>query len=200
MLLRTFAVLLLGVGLSLGGTAVGFGDETARPFGLAIGKATYDEVRAILEARKWEFREYEKKQFREIDPGDEGQGRNTFLKASTEEMAGVRGLLLFFSPEAVLNALIVLLDPSLFEVTMEDLDDKYELVKRDLTGEYFSTNAPHVVWKKGGTLIELQKNSPNRVRVVYVVKGLYENYKDFLNTTYESFRRQQSKLPWMKEL
>ena len=49
-------------------------------------------------------------------------------------------------------------------------------------------------------LIELQKNSPNRVRVVYVVKGLYENYKDFLNTTYESFRRQQSKLPWMKEL
>jgi hypothetical protein len=200
MLLRTFAVLLLGVGLSLGGTAVGFGDETARPFGLAIGKATYDEVRAILEARKWEFREYEKKQFREIDPGDEGQGRNTFLKASTEEMAGVRGLLLFFSPEAVLDALIVLLDPSLFEVTMEDLDDKYELVKRDLTGEYFSTNAPHVVWQKGGTLIELQKNSPNRVRVVYVVKGLYENYKDFLNTTYESFRRQQSKLPWMKEL
>jgi hypothetical protein len=36
--------------------------------------------------------------------------------------------------------------------------------------------------------------------VVYVVRGLYENYKDFLNTTYESFRRQQSKLPWMKEL
>ncbi|MGD8541123.1 MAG: hypothetical protein PVI39_02445 [Desulfobacteraceae bacterium] len=200
MLLRTFAVLLLGVGLSLGGAAVGFGDEPARPFGLAIGKATYQEARAMLEARKWEFREYEKKQFREIAPGEERQGRNTFLKASPEKMTGVRGLLLFFSPEAVLDALIVVLDPSLFEVTMEDLDDKYELVKRDLTGEYFSTSAPHVLWQKGGTLIELQKNSPNRVRVVYVVRGLYENYKDFLNTTYESFRRQQSKPPWMKEL
>ncbi len=200
MLLRTIAVLVFSVGLSLGGAAAGFGDDTVRPFGLAIGKATYDDARAVLEARKWEFREYEKKQFREIGPGDKGQGRNTFLKASPEGMEGVRSLLLFFSPEAVLDALIVVLDPHLFEVTMEDLDDKYELVRRDLTGEYFSTNAPHVIWQKGGTLIELQKNSPNRVRVVYVVKVLYENYKDFLNKTYESFRRQQSKLPWMKEL
>jgi hypothetical protein len=200
MLLRYVAALVFWFGLSLAGVATGFGDETASPFGLAIGKATYAEARAMLETRQWEFQEYEKKQFREIDPGEEGQGHNTFLKASPQEMAGVRSLLLFFSPEAVLDALIVVLDPSLFEVTMEDLDDKYELVKRDLTGEYFSTNAPHVLWQKGGTLIELQKNSPNRVRVVYVVKGLYENYKDFLNTTYESFRRQQSKLPWMKEL
>lgn len=200
MLLRTVVVLVFGFGLSLGVAAEGFGDETARPFGLAIGKATYDEARAILEARKWDFREYEKKQFREIDPGAEGQGRSTFLKASPRGMAGVRGLLLFFSPEAVLDALIVVLDPNLFEVTMEGLDDKYELVRRALTGEYFSTNAPHVLWQKGGTLIELQKNSPNRVRVVYVVKGLYENYKDFLNTTYESFRKQQSKPPWMGEL
>jgi hypothetical protein len=200
MLLRTIAVLVLSLGLNLGGVAAGFGDETVSPFGLAIGKATYAESLAVLEARKWEFREYEKKQFREIDPAAEGQGRNTFLKASPEGMEGVRSLLLFFSPEAVLDALIVVLDPDLFEVTMEDLDDKYQLVERNLSGEYFSTNAPHVIWRKGSTLIELQKNSPNRVRVVYVVKGLYENYKDFLNKTYESFRRQQSKLPWMKEL
>lgn len=200
MLLRTIAVLILSIGFTLGGAAAGFGDEVVRPFGLAIGKATYAESRALLEARKWEFREYEKRQFREIGPGGKGQGRNTFLKVSPEGMEGVRSLLLFFSPDAVLDALIVVLEPHLFEVTMEDLDDKYELVERNLTGEYFSTNAPHVLWQKGSTLIELQKNSPNRVRVVYVVKVLYENYKDFLNKTYESFRRQQSKLPWMKEL
>jgi len=46
----------------------------------------------------------------------------------------------------------------------------------------------------------LQKLSEHFVRLLYVEKLLYENYKDFLFKPYESFRRREVKPEWMKDL
>jgi len=46
----------------------------------------------------------------------------------------------------------------------------------------------------------LQRLGPHFVRLVYVEKVMYENYKTFLFKTYESFRRRIIKPEWMNDL
>jgi hypothetical protein len=67
-------------------------------------------------------------------------------------------------------------------------------------GEDFTDNYTHVLWEKDNIYIELQKLSAHFVRLLYVEKTLYENYKDFLFKPYESFRRREIKPDWMKDL
>jgi hypothetical protein len=83
---------------------------------------------------------------------------------------------------------------------MNELDDKYDLVRKQLMGEDFTDNYTHVLWQKGDVYIELQRLGPHFVRLVYVEKAMYENYRTFLFKTYESFRRRSSKPDWMNDL
>jgi hypothetical protein len=115
-------------------------------------------------------------------------------------MQGARGIRLFFSSESMLDAVIVTLDPSMFAIVIDELDQKYDLVKKNLLGENFTENYTNVLWQKENIYIELQKLSEHFVRLLYVEKLLYENYKDFLFKPYESFRRREVKPEWMKDL
>ena len=45
-----------------------------------------------------------------------------------------------------------------------------------------------------------QKMSAFRVRVLYVNKAVYANYRDFLNTRYERYYGKLEKKDWMNEL
>ena len=170
------------------------------PFGLEIGKASYDDALEFVQMRKWKYQEYEKKQFKEIRDQDPNRGKNTFLRSTPRDMEGARSMMLFFNSESTLDALILFLDPDLFEVVIEELDKKYELVRKSLLGESPSVDYPSVLWQQGNVYIELQKPSPTRMRLVYVNKLLYENYKDFLKKSYESYRRKQVRKEWMKDL
>ena len=192
-LLAVFTVILI-----LSSTA--FTKESPNPFGLKVGKTTYEDCIKILKARNWGYQEYEKKQFKIIGETDPARGKNTFILAKLKDMKGARGIRLFFSSQGILDAIIVTLDPDMFAVVMDELDGKYELVKKNLMGEDFTDNYTYVLWQKGNTYIELQKLSAHFVRLLYVEKLLYENYKDFLFKPYESFRRREIKSDWMKDL
>ena len=109
-------------------------------------------------------------------------------------------MMLFFNSESTLDALILVLDPDLFEVVIEELDKKYELIRKSLLGESPSVDYPSVLWQQGNVYVQLQKPSLTRMRLIYVNKLLYENYKDFLKKSYESYRRKQVRKEWMKDL
>jgi hypothetical protein len=170
------------------------------PFGFQIGRMTYEDCLKVLNERKWTFQEYEKKQFKMIDGQNPERGKNTFILAAPGEMKGLKGIRLFFSGQSTLDALIVNVEPSFFEIVMNELDGKYEMVRKNLMGEDFTDNYTHVLWQKGDVYIELQRLGPHFVRLVYVEKVLYENYKTFLFKTYESFRRRTIKPEWMNDL
>ena len=174
--------------------------EAPAPFGFHIGATHYAEAIDLLRAKDWPYREYSQKGFKEIGGNAKERGQHTFLVVKCRKLEGVMGIRLFFSPEAMLDAMIVVLQPRMFPVVMDELDGKYKAVKKNLYGESFSTNYTHALWEKGAFYIELQKLSEHHVRLVYVSKLLYENYKDFLHTAYESFRKQQGKEAWMDEL
>ena len=171
-----------------------------KPFDLEIGKASYQHVLSVLQARKWNYQEYEKKQFKQIGKQDSRRGKNTFLKATPKGMAGARSVMLFFNNESTLDALILMLDPNLFEVMIEELDKKYELVRKSLLGESLSAAYQSALWRQGNVYIELQKPSPSRMRLIYVEELLYENYKDFLQKRYEPYRQRQTRKEWMDDL
>ena len=170
------------------------------PFGLEVGKATYEDCIKLLKTQNWNYLEYEKKQFKTIGEKDPARGKNTFILAKLKDMKGARGIRLFFSSQSILDAIIVTLDPDMFVAVMDELDGKYNLVKKNLMGEDFTDNYTHVLWEKDNIYIELQKLSAHFVRLLYVEKLLYENYKDFLFKPYESFRRREIKPDWMKDL
>ena len=170
------------------------------PFGLVIGKTSYEEALNTAQQRQWRYQEYEKKHFKPIGKKDPTRGKNTFVKATPKGMQGIRSILIFLSNESTLDAVIIMLDPTLFEDVYQQLDGKYKLVEKSLKGEYLSTDYPYVLWKKDNVYIELQKPSPFRTRLVYVEKTVYENYRDFLNKHYPRFRRSQEKRGWMDEL
>jgi len=174
--------------------------DRPKPFGLEVGKSTYEDCINILKARNWNHQEYEKKQFKEIDEKDPARGKNTFILAKLKDMKGARGVRLFFSNQSVLDAIIITLDPNMFVAVMDEMDNKYDLVKKNLMGEDFTDNYTHVLWEKDNVYIELQRLSVHLVRLLYVEKVLYENYKDFLFKPYERFRRQEIKPDWMKDL
>ncbi len=177
-----------------------FPAERPNPFGLAVGKTSYEDCKKILKTRNWNYQEYEKKQFKTIDEKDPARGKNTFILAKLKDMKGARGIRLFFSSQSILDAIIVTLDPDMFVAVMDELDGKYDLVKKNLMGEDFTDNYTYVLWEKDNIYIELQRLSAHFVRLLYVEKLLYENYKDFLFKPYESFRRQEIKSNWMKDL
>jgi len=189
---------VLTVSLTFDSTA--FSAESPNPFGFKIGISTYEECIKILKMRDWRYQEYEKKQFKTIDEKDPAKGQNTFILAKLKDMQGARGIRLFFSSQSILDAIIITLDPNLFAAAMDELDGKYDLVKKNLIGEDFSDNYTYVLWQKDNIYIELQKLSAHAVRLLYVGKVLYENYKDFLFKPYERFRRQEMKPDWMKNL
>ncbi len=174
--------------------------EAAKPFGLEIGKASYAEVIKFAETRKWPYREYEKKQFREISKQDPAKGKNTFLKITPEHVKGMRSIYGLFSNEGVLEAVIIALEPNLLETIEGELDQKYDVVKKSLHGEDPAADYPLVQWQKGNVYIELQNPGPYRLRLVYVDKLVYANYKDFLQKTYEPYRHKLEKRNWMNEL
>ncbi|MGD9301063.1 MAG: hypothetical protein PVI13_05775 [Desulfobacterales bacterium] len=180
--------------------SMAFSVQRPMPFGLVVGKTTYEDCIKMLKTRNWNYLEYDKKQFKIIDEKDPARGKNTFILAKLKDMKGARGIRLFFSSQSILDAIIVTLDPGMFVAIMDELDGKYDLVKKNLMGEDFTDNYTHVLWEKNNIYIELQKLSAHFVRLLYVEKLLYENYKDFLFKPYESFRRREIKPDWMKDL
>ena len=165
--------------------AIAESKESAKPFGFTIDKTSYEEALGIVQARKWKYEEYEKKQFREIDKKDPLRGKNTFLKVLPGDLEGVRSIFVFFDNKSTLEALMVVIDPKMFDGVLQVLDSKYTQVERNLSGEKLDESYPYVLWEKGTDYIELQKVSAHRVRVLYVNKAVYANYRDFLNTSYE---------------
>jgi hypothetical protein len=182
------------------GAVVAVSEEIPDPFDLRVGKTSYDETLNILKSNEWEYKEYEKKQFKMIGEASPERGKNTFLVVMPKHLKGLNGIRLFFGRDSVLDAIIINLEPLLFPVVMDDLDQKYKVVQKKLFGESYSTDYTHVLYEKGNIYIELQKLSAHNVRLVYVSKLLYENYKDFFHKAYESFRVRQRKEPWMKDL
>ena len=75
--------------------------EKAQPFGLEVGKSTYQECAQIFKLRNWAFQEYEKKQFKLIDEKSPQRGKNTFIIAKLNNMKGARSIRLFFSNKAI---------------------------------------------------------------------------------------------------
>ncbi|MCJ7538595.1 MAG: hypothetical protein MUO88_02920 [Desulfobacterales bacterium] len=189
---------LMILSIILGVTA--YAGEPPKPFDLTIGKTTYTQALETLQQRKWNYQEYIKKQLKLIDKKDPDRGKNTFLSVNPKDTEGVNNIMIFFDGNSVLEALIVGLDPKLFYVLWDELDKKYDFVSKNLEGDYFTSDYPRVLWQKESVYIELQKISSHRVRLVYVEKLLYENFKDFLNKIYEPYRRKKSKKDWMDDL
>ena len=189
---------LMILSIILGVTA--YAGEPPKPFDLTIGKTTYTQALETLQQRKWNYQEYIKKQLKLIDKKDPDRGKNTFLSVNPKDTEGVNNIMIFFDGNSVLEALIVGLDPKLFYVLWDELDKKYDFVSKNLEGDYFTSDYPRVLWQKESVYIELQKISSHRVRLVYVEKFLYENFKDFLNKIYEPYRRKKSKKDWMDDL
>ena len=82
-------------------SSTAFAAESPNPFGLRVGKATYDDCIKNLKARNWTYQEYEKKQFKLIDEKDPARGKNTFILAKLKDMQGARGIRLFFSSRSI---------------------------------------------------------------------------------------------------
>ena len=189
---------LMILSIILGVTA--YAGEPPKPFDLTIGKTTYTQALETLQQRKWNYQEYIKKQLKLIDKKDPDRGKNTFLSVKPKDTEGVKNIMIFFDGNSALDALIVDLDPKFFYIIWEELDKKYDFVSKNLEGDYFTSDYPRVLWQKESVYIELQKISSHRVRLVYVEKLLYENFKDFLNKIYEPYRRKKSKKSWMDDL
>ena len=174
--------------------------DAAGPFGYVIGKTSYEEALKAAQQRGWSYQEYEKRHFKPIGKKDPARGKNTFVRATPKGTEGMKSILVFFNGESTLDAVIIILDPKMFEDVFQQLDGKYKLVEKSLRGEYLSTDYPYVLWKKDNVYIELQKPGPYRTRLVYVAKAVYENYRDFLNKHYPRYRHAQEKKGWMDEL
>ena len=186
--------------LALSSLASAESKESAKPFGFTIDKTSYEEALGIVQARKWRYQEYEKKQFREIDKKDPSRGKNTFLKVLPGDLEGVRSIFVFFDNKSTLEAFMVVIQPKMFDGVLRVLDSKYSQVERNLSGEKLDEPYPYVLWERGTDYIELQKLSAHRVRVLYVNKAVYANYRDFLNTSYERYYGRLEKKDWMNEL
>ena len=123
--------------------------EAAAPFGFGIGAFSYEETLALLRAKDWSDVEYEKKPFKTVAPEAPQRGQSTFLRATPSQMAGVKGLLMFFSAERALQAMLVNLEPNLFAATMAELDDKYPLVRKKLQRQSSTSDHPFCSLRAG---------------------------------------------------
>ena len=149
--MRKFIVLFLTFSLLFG--LVSFANstsvESAKPFGFAIDKTSYEEALRIVEARKWRYGEYEKKQFREIDRESPLRGKNTFLKALPGDLEGVKSIFIFLGNESTVEAVMVVIDPKLFDSVLSVLDSKYSKVERSLSGEKLAEPYAYATWERG---------------------------------------------------
>jgi hypothetical protein len=170
------------------------------PFGFQIDKTSYQEAQTALNAKGWKYIEYEKKQVKEINEEDPRKGKNTFFKVTPAHTPGIKGILMFFSAESTLDAVLVSFEPHLFAAVMDSLIAKYSITEKNLSGEFFTEHYPHVLFEHGNLYIELQQYGPHQARLVYVSKLLYENYRNFLYKIYEPFRRGELKIDWMDNL
>jgi hypothetical protein len=196
-----YIVLLFATGISLlSAPGPAWADERVAPFGFGIGTFNYDETLQHLSEKGWKFVEYEKKQFKEIDRTSPRRGENTFLKIMDHNLSGVKSILLFFGPQSVLRAILINLEPQLFAVTMADLGSKYRIIQKNLDGEFYSSDYPHILYEKNDVTIELQMYSPHRVRLLYVESLVWEKYRNFLQKVYEPHRNQENRKAWMKDL
>lgn len=190
--------------IAMGLLALGPGSLTAAeapaPFGFVPGETTYAAAVDIVDARGWKSVEYEKRQFKKIGTDDPRKGKNTFLLVTPQKLEGIKRILLFFDIDAGLDAVMLVIEANLFESVLDELNEKYTLVEMQLEGKDFSSDYDHVLFRQGHHYIDLQRLSAHHVRLVYVEKLLYENYKDFLLKTYEPFRRKLVKKEWMKDL
>jgi hypothetical protein len=199
--MKKFVVVFLSFAMvGLSSLASAESKESAKPFGFTLDKTSYEEALRIVQTRKWRYGEYEKEQFKELDKEDPLRGKNTFLKALPGDLEGVKSLFVFFGNESTVEALMVVIDPKLFDSVLQVLDSKYTKVERSLSGEKLAEPYPYATWEKGSDYIKLQKISPFRVRVLYVNKAVYANYRDFLSTSYERYYGKLEKKDWMNEL
>ncbi len=174
--------------------------ERPRPFGFTIGKTSHAAALTIARQRNWRVKEYEKKTLKLLKSDDPARGRNTFIKASPKNMEGVRSVFLFFNNESILDAVMLTVDPALLKMLIEKLSAKYTLVKKNLLGESLGEEYPFVLWEQAGVFIELQSPGHGLLRLIYVDKLLYENYRNFLHETYQPFRPRQKEKSWMNDL
>jgi hypothetical protein len=194
-----FAAVIIFILLVCGG-ALALETGESGPFGFQIDKTGYQEAQTALNAKGWEYIEYEKKQFEEIKENDSRKGKNTFFKVTPKHTPGIKGILMFFSSESMLDAVLVSFEPNLFAAVMDNLTAKYTITEKKLSGEFFTEHYPHVLFEHGNLYIELQQYGPHQARLVYVSKLLYENYRNFLYKIYEPFRREELKRDWMDDL
>ena len=136
--------------------------QVPKPFGFLAGKTTYEEALNILHARGWKFREYDKKHLFVIEAGSPQRGKNTFVRIKPEGLEGAKGLLLFFGSESILDAIMLHLEPRMFEEVMDELDSKYELVKKNLVEKSAYAPYPYVLWQGGtvGWVLSISFRSP----------------------------------------
>ena len=104
--------------------------ETPNPFGFKIAKTSYPEALSILQSKDWDFREYTKKDFKEIGKTSPDKGKNTFLMVKTKKLEGINGIRLFFNDASTLDAIIIVMDPKMFPPVMDVLN--HAAVKRIL--------------------------------------------------------------------
>ena len=190
----------ISVAIVIGTLSFAWAADRPRPFDLDVGHTNYEQAIEIIKSLDWTYEEYTKKNFNRLDSKSPDRGKNTFFMVKVKDLKGIRGIRLFFSGSAMLDAVVLNLDPALFEITMDALDQKYKLVDKRLSGENFTENYTRVLWQSGNLYVELQKLGPHDVRVIYVEQVLYENYQFFLFKPFESFRKKQAQPDWMKNL
>ena len=174
--------------------------EGLNPFGLALDQALYEDTLYQLEQRSWMYEEYERKGYVPVKKDSPRKGRNTFLRVKPKSMEGLRNLYLFFNDRMILEAVIVGLEPRLLSDVKAELNQKYKLVKDSLLGEDSTVSYPYILWKKLSFYIELQKLSAHNLRLIYVNKTHYENYREFFHKSFGTFRPRKKLVPWLNEL
>jgi hypothetical protein len=170
------------------------------PFGLALDQAFYEDILDQLKQRSWMYEEYERKGYVPVKKNSPDKGRNTFLQVKPKNMEGLRNLFLFFNDKKILEAVIVGLEPHLLSDVKAELTRKYKLVKDSLLGEDSTVSYAYILWEQSSFYIELQKLTPHNLRLIYVNKIYYENYREFLYKSFGTFRPGKKLVPWLNEL
>ncbi|MGD9106232.1 MAG: hypothetical protein PVJ50_09400 [Desulfobacterales bacterium] len=174
--------------------------ERLNPFGLALDQTLYEDTLYQLKQKSWMYEEYERKSFVPVKKDSPRKGRNTFLKVKPKSMEGLRNLYLFFNDRMILEAVIVGLEAQLLSDVKAKLNQKYKLVKDSLLGEDPTVGYAYILWEQSSFYIELQKLSTHNLRLIYVNKTYYENYREFLYKSFGTFRPRKKLVLWLNEL
>jgi len=174
--------------------------DPPKPFGLMPNQALYEDVLNQLEQKSWRYEEFERKGYAPVNKNSSRAGRNTFLRVKPREMEGLRTLYLFLNDDRKLEAVIATLEPQVLSDVKAELNRKYKMVKDSLMGEDSSVSYAYVLWEQASFYIELQKLSPHNVRLMYVHKTYYENYREVFHKTFGTFRPRPKLVPWLNEL